>query len=334
MATIKKMAKGYQAQVCVKGVRKAASFRTKREAESWANTTEVELAEVGQDNHRTLADAMTRYRDEVASAKRGGRWDVIRIDAFLADKTFPSQKKMGALVPEDFTTWRDKRLAEVSSGSVLRDFSTISPILELARREWKWLSTNPLKDVRKPREPDHREVTIETRQIRRMLRVMRYKRGACKGSTQAVCVAFLLALRTGMRAGEICALKWADVFPGYVRVTGDEIGGGKTRAAKRDVPLVYQAERLIQSMQGWDAEYVFGIKSATLDALFRRYRDRANLEGFTFHDARHTAATRISKKVDVLSLCKIFGWKNTKQALTYYNPKASDLRKMLEPKRA
>jgi hypothetical protein len=30
-----------------------------------------------------------------------------------------------------------------------------------------------------------------------------------------------------------------------------------------------------------------------------------------------------------LTLCKIFGWSNTAQALTYFNPKASDIAKQL-----
>ena len=82
-------------------------------------------------------------------------------------------------------------------------------------------------------------------------------------------------------------------------------------------------------MRGWDDELVFGLKAASLDALFRRYRVQAGLEGFTFHDSRHTAATMLAKKVDVLTLCKIFGWKDTKQSLTYYNPTSSSIAALL-----
>ena len=87
----------------------------------------------------------------------------------------------------------------------------------------------------------------------------------------------------------------------------------------------YLAKRTIKMMKGWDEELVFGISSSTLDSAFRRYRERAGLEGFTFHDARHTAATWIAGKVDVLDLCKIMGWSDPKQAMTYYNPSAEDL---------
>jgi len=134
---------------------------------------------------------------------------------------------------------------------------------------------------------------------------------------------FLLALRTGMRAGELTGLEWNRVFDNYCRLP-------VTKTTPRDVPLSKKALRIIARMRGFDDDLVFGLKSQTLDALFRRARDKAGLSGFVFHDSRHTAATNIAKKVDVLTLCKIFGWSDPKQALVYYNPKAADLAKMLD----
>lgn len=181
---------------------------------------------------------------------------------------------------------------------------------------------NPIKDMRKPRSPDHRDVVITPLQAIKMLRAMSYHRGLCKSSTQAVCVAFLLAMRTGCRAGELCGLRWKDVKDGFISVDG--------KTGKRDVPITYKSKRLIDSMLGWDWILVFGLSTQTLDALFRRYRKRAGLDGFTFHDTRHTAATMLAPRLDVLTLCKMFGWKSTSQALTYYNPTANDIRKRLE----
>ena len=92
--------------------------------------------------------------------------------------------------------------------------------------------------------------------------------------------------------------------------------------------------RLVESMRGWDRVKVLGLSSQTLDALFRRYRQRAGLSGFTFHDARHTAATMLARRLDVLTLCKMFGWKSTSQALTYYNPTPAQIKRMIERPRA
>jgi hypothetical protein len=89
--------------------------------------------------------------------------------------------------------------------------------------------------------------------------------------------------------------------------------------------------RIIERMRGWDDESVFGITSQSLDRNFRKYRDKAGLEGFTFHDSRHNAATRVAllPGMTVLVLCKLFGWKGTKQALTYFNPSPAQMAAML-----
>lgn len=54
------------------------------------------------------------------------------------------------------------------------------------------------------------------------------------------------------------------------------------------------------------------------------------LEGFTFHDTRHTAATMIAKKIDVQDLDKMFGWIDPKMAMVYYNPHGSSTAARLE----
>ena len=153
-----------------------------------------------------------------------------------------------------------------------------------------------------------------------MLRALGYtRRGPVRSMGQAVALAFLLALSTGMRAGEITGLTWDRVRGDHVRLPVTKNGSA------RDVPLSTVARRIVGRMEGFDAVLVFGISSQVLDALFRRHRDRAGLAGFTFHDSRRNAATRISKLVDPLELCRIFGWRRTDQALTYYAPTASQL---------
>lgn len=85
------------------------------------------------------------------------------------------------------------------------------------------------------------------------------------------------------------------------------------------------ARRLVERMRGWDADTVFGMSPGTRDALFRRARNRAGLSGFTWHDARHTAATRMAQKLHILDLCRAFGWSNINQAQGYYSPTAAQI---------
>ena len=327
MASITKTTKGYRAQVYVKGIRNSQVFRTKREAESWGSSRETALrtqSTQSPSEKHTLKDALERYALEVSPTKRGHHWEEIRIKKFIRDTILNPNRSIGSITTEDLGVWRDALLQRITAGSVIRECSLLATIFETARVEWKWITENPMRDVRKPRSPDHRTVVITPEQIKSMLRALQYKRHSVRSVTQAVAVCFLVALRTGMRAGELTGLKWINVKKDYVILP-------ITKTKPRDVPLTPKAARSLQLMEGFDPELVFGIKAETLDALFRRARARAGLEGFTFHDARHTAATWLSPRMDVLDLCKMFGWTNPAQAMTYYNPTASQIAARIKP---
>lgn len=325
MASITKIATGWRAQVYVKGLRDSAIRRTKREAEIWAAQRTVELRDQIQKQpgeRHTLEYAIDKYVEEVVPTKRGNVKEEIRFQAMKRE--LPIHLPVGKITPEILGKWRDDMLKRgLSAGTVLRYMGQISSMFEHVRREWRWIPSNPVHDVRKPREPDHRTTIINWHQTKLMLIGFGYSPLKRPMSIMQACaIAFLLALRTGMRAGEICGLTWANMHDDYCHLP-------ITKTKARDVPLTDKAMRLIDKMRGFDDVYVFGIKSQTLDAMFRKIRARMGLSGFTFHDARHTAATWMAGKVDVLTLCKVFGWTKTSQALTYYNPKASDIARQL-----
>lgn len=329
MAEPKKTLHGtWRIAIEVKGERDSGTFPTRRDSLAWRDRRIAELRDSTkgkQGTKHTLGAALRRYADEVSPTHRGERWEIVRLAAYCKPASgLPINKRLRELTTMDLAAWRDARLKVVARGSVLRDISLLSAVLETARREWQWIPVNPMLDVTKPATPDHRHVVIKDVQVRQMLRALGYSK-KMRTVSQAIAVCFLTALATGMRAGELCGLTWANVHKTYVTLPLTKNG------KRRDVPLSPVAIKLIQRMRGFDDVRVFGVKSKSLDALFRRARDRAGLEGFTFHDARHTAATRMAliPGLDVLTLCKIFGWSNTSQALTYFNPTASDIAKRL-----
>lgn len=326
MASIVKVSNGYRAFIRSKHASKSATFRTRREACDWAATTEAKLskeAKAPAASLYTLADALIRYRDNVSPLHKGARWESVRINALL--RLTLADKRLDKLTPDMLGNWRDMRLTEVSAGSVIRESGILSAVLEEARREWRWISDNPMRDVRRPSAPKHRETVITPAQVLLILRTIKHAPAKpTRSVTQSVARAFLFAIRTGMRAGEICGLQWDDVHDDYATLHDTKNGDA------RNVPLSRRAQRLISKQTGFDDVSVFGVGVQTMDAIFRRVRDKSGFKNqFTFHDTRHTAATMLSAKLDVLDLCKMFGWRNTKQALTYYNPAASDIAKKL-----
>lgn len=327
MAKATKTAQGtWRIQFMVNGERHGGTFPTKRQADEFKakKISEILALSTGKGGTVfTLSQVLDRYAEEVSPRKKGEAKELLRLEAFKR-QPLPVNAKLSSITTADLVKWRDARLKINARGTVLRDITLLGNVFEIARKEWQLIEVNPMRDVGKPANPDHRERVITGREIKLMLRTLGHG-GSVRTVSQAVARCFLVALSTGMRAGELCAIQWSDVRGDYVRLHTSKTGAG------RDVPLSPYARRTIEKMRGWDASSVFGLSSQTLDAMFRKYRKKAGLSGFVFHDARHSAATRMamSRKVDALQLCRIFGWKNPKQAMTYFNPTASQLAAML-----
>lgn len=317
MAHFYRLPSGYwRAQVAKAGVRRSQSFPTKAKAQAWAAAVETEAlaGRRGEAVRRTLRDLLERYRDEESPKKRGGPWEVRRIDFMLGEFGLPfADKWLADITPEHFAAWRDLRLKGVKSSSVNRDMNVLSAALRCAAREWRWLPASPLSDVRRPRQPPARKRLITWREIRAMLVQLGYRGGKPANKTQQVGHAFLVSLHTGMRAGEVLS---AELRGSVAHLAMTKNGD------PRDVPLSARARKLM-------ALCAYTIDSASLDALFRKARVKAGLEGFTFHDARATALTRISKKVDVLTLARISGHKDINELMTYYRATPESIAKLL-----
>jgi integrase len=335
---------GWRAQVTAqhRGVilRDSATFEHKRAALAWRDDRKRELLQQLKDaasgqagRGKTLAHAFARYAAEVAPGNKGARTELLRLGKLAT--TLPMHRPLAELTPADLNDWKTARLRRVKPGSVLREISQLGSVLSYCRRDWAWMQHNPLADVRRPRAPRHRTRTITGPELRAMLRALGHVRGhsaAPDTIQQVLALAFLFALATGMRDSEILGLEWARVLPTPDRPTHLHLPETKN-GAPRDVPLSATACRILARLRAF--ERPFDIKASSRDALFRSARARAGLAGFTFHDARHTAATRIGATVGQpgrLSFplfCKVFGWKDPKQALVYVNPRAADLAGMV-----
>lgn len=327
MASITPHKDGYRVQLKVNSIRESKIFTSKREATAWAERRTLELRAQKKGtlgNIKTLRDAMLKFADEVSPTHKGERWEQIALVAL--QRALPVTLPISQVTKHHINAWRDSRLQQVSAGTVLREMTLIASVLNHARRDWGWIEHSPIADVRRPPSPRHRDRVITRPETKHMLRALKHQpRQRPRGMTQIAAYAFLIALRTGMRAGEIVGMQWAR-YSGY-SITLPETKNGE----KREVPLSPKARALIECLRGLDESDVLPITSASLDALFRKARKQAGLSGFTFHDTRHTAATRIGATVgqpgrlSFPEFCKVFGWKDPKYALVYCNPSAESL---------
>jgi len=307
MASVGKHGRGYRAQVYVGGRRASRVFRTQREANAWAAQMEEQLAAAPADRH-TLRDLVEDYVDKVMSKKRGNVHEERQAKAFLRDFAWLADKKLADLDTPDFVRWRDERLKTVSDATVLRNLNWLRHAFRVAREEWRWMTGNPLQGLRIPRNPAPRTRRVSPAEVRALCRVLDYRPGrAPETKSQEVALAFMVALRSAMRAGEILSLGSGNLDlrrrVALVQHKTQHITG-----KPRDVPLTRQAVRVLQPVA--QLEQCFTISSAVLDALFRKARDRLLIEDLHFHDSRAEALTRLARKVDVLTLAKISGHKD------------------------
>jgi integrase len=130
--------------------------------------------------------------------------------------------------------------------------------------------------------------------------------------------AFVLLLLYGMRRGEVLGLRWSDIDAGTIRVReqvqrikGELLTGPvKTRAGKRDLPLLSLAEDALMIRRGtqfldcerlgetWtDTGLVFTTRTGlpveprNLNRSFARICDNSGIRRVTVHALRHTTAT-------------------------------------------
>lgn len=149
----------------------------------------------------------------------------------------------------------------------------------------------------------------------------------------------LLCMSTGLRIGEICALKWSDIdFENkllHVRRTVQRIAvtGRKTRTAllesepkssfsRREIPIADEIMKYLLPYRKPDG-YLFKdrkpLDPRTYQNKFAKYIRDAELHKSHFHILRHTFATNcINSGMDVKSLSEILGHADVKITLNCY----------------
>lgn len=323
MATFRKRAGTWRAEVCIKGTRASATFTTKREAQAWAAQEETKLREesAGKVPNRPFRDLLERYSREVSSKKHGAAREKKMINVILRDPLVEVSLRM--LAPTDIAAWRDRRLQQVSGATVDREMTILSHACSVARREWGWLRVNPVSNVRRPPPTPARTRRPTAEESEKLLDALGYSRETLPERTSArVGAAYLFAIETAMRAGEICGLEWQHVNERHLHLPRTKNGYA------RDVPLSAEARRIIEQLRGLNGGEgaVFGVSTASLDALFRKAKARTLIEDLHFHDTRREALTRLSKVFDVLELARISGHRDLRVLQNvYYAPSAEDL---------
>jgi integrase len=308
--------------------RPGAGYFTKRTAEAWLRDvldearrgtlpglvkTDVTFAEA--------ADEWLRYIEHDRGRKPS---TIAGYRALLKSQLLPT---FGEMPIESITTPG----IEAWIGGVDRSPATRTKALVLMHGIFKrakkvyGLPLNPVAEVEKP--PTAQSGDIEVFSVEE---VMALVRAATSEQDAAI---YLTAAFTGLRRGELLALRWRDVdFEGQIiRVRASYADGALTtpKSGKvRSVPMapdVAEALARLGQRENWTGKdnLVFAGRAGDyLDgrALRRRYDaalERADLRKLRFHDLRHTFGTRMIAKADIRRVQEWMGHADIQTTMKY-----------------
>jgi integrase len=322
MATISRHGKGWRVQIRRKGHPPLSeTFPLRKQAEAWAAQRESEIVQgkLGLLPKHTLAEALAKFREE----KARNRWEVNRIKVLERDTI--AKVPLAALDSSHLSDLRDRELRRGVQGTTARRlFSLLASVFKAARADWRWMNHDPFRDFERPPPKKGRARGLRQPEIDAMVKALGWVAGTPQTASQQVAVAFLLAIETGMRAGELLTLTWPNVHEKRVHLPKTKNGDA------RDVPLSLRARELIDAMRGIDPELVFTVAEGSRDALFRDARKTAQVAGFTFHDTRSEAISRLSKKLDIRELARMVGHRDLASLMHYYTDQADEVADKLD----
>ena len=306
----------YRVKVRIKGFPvQSATFERVTDAKKWAQNTESAIREnrhfkTSEAKRHTLAEMLERYARDVLPTKpktapfqlRQLNWWKAEIGSFaLADVT-----------PALIAQYRDKLAGGITvrgkprnPATVNRYLAVLSHAFTVAVREWGWIEDTPMRRVSKGKESRGRVRFLSDGERFRLLK-------ACKESSNTFLYpVVVLALSTGMRAGEIMGLTWdvVDLNQGYA-ILHETKNGERRRVAITGHALEQLKE--LSKVRRIDSKLIFPSKENApqkpqkpidLRAPWLAALKIAGIDDFKFHDLRHSAASYLA--MDGASLAEI-----------------------------
>jgi integrase len=202
-----------------------------------------------------------------------------------------------------------KRRDGLAPNTVRNHLNLLHAVLRRAVRRGQ-LAVNPVDQIDRPSVIANRDRRLRFLQPSQIDQLLAAARSDPLGEVERPL--YLTAAMTGLRQGELLALRWHDVdfHADRIRVadsyTRGRLGAPKSRSALRSVPLADRvaavlAEHRARSSFSADDDLVFAhpetghhLDPSKLRKRFQRALERAELPRIRFHDLRHTFGTQMA----------------------------------------
>jgi integrase len=364
----------YRAQIRVRGrAAESETFPNLKEAKAWAASIETAIREGRHFPHakarRTSFDALCEDYIKVVLSRfdetqrdvrtKQLRWWAKQFAGLtLAEITSDKiSKARDACAAETFTKGKprkDKKTGEMipateyprTPATVNRYIAALSHALSFAVKERRLIDRNPVGDIRREKEPRGRTRFLSDAERTALL-------DACAASEWAALRALvLLAITTGARRGELINLRWADVDMKAGRALVRETKNDE----QRTLPVAGKALEALRELKlnnSTRSAYVFPSPIVVLDpetgkpqldgsyeffdAHWRTALEAAGIQGFHFHDLRHSCASMLAAQgCSLLEIADVLGHKTLAMVKRYshlvVDHKAKVIEKMIAAK--
>lgn len=199
---------------------------------------------------------------------------------------------------DKIASYRDKRLEEGKSADTVRlELATLSHLYSTAIKEWGLgLIANPVQNVRKPTAGKGRTRRLSKAEEKRLLAAVDMNTNPFLGWIVRI------ALYTAMRQSEILNLTKSNI---NLRKRAVTLFDTKNDAI-RTVPLSNRAKEVFKEVLGYPVRPIntdllfFGgpgkdgeRRPYVINRVWVTALERAEIEGFRFHDLRHEATSRL-----------------------------------------
>jgi integrase len=205
--------------------------------------------------------------------------------------------------------------AYVSRRALLRKPATVNRDLGVLRhmfqkaREWGKAIDNPVSHQKPLRAENRRLRYLSLEEKDRLLEV----------ADEELRPILIAALYTGLRRSELFRLTWPDVdfTLGVIRMVQTKNG------ERREIPMADTLRDTLRRLpRRLDSGHVFTGKTGRglvdIRKRFHRALREAGIEGFVFHDLRHTFASHlVMAGVDLMTVKEFLGHKDIKMTLRY-----------------
>lgn len=246
------------------------------------------------------------------------------------------------LKPAHIEVLKNSLLRKLKASTVKQALVVLSVALNQAVK-WELIGRNPAEAVRRPKTPSKpmRALTEgEASALISHVRETRYE------------ALYSVAIKTGMRIGEITALRWEDLEGGALKVTrsvrftkdGPIFGETKGRES-RSIALgpkltdtleshrkLQLEERMVYPGKWQYPELVFPsenglvLRDSTALVKLKRHLREAGIREVRFHDLRHTAATLMRRSgIPLETVSKLLGHKDSAITVRMYSHVLPDM---------